>query len=110
VVAGEWVFALTDDAKLLCVARSTGKVRWIAQFDQWRDAEDKKGPIFWTGPVLAGNRLIVGSTEGKLVSVNPADGSFAEFGDLDQPISLPPIVANNMLYVLDDSGRISAFR
>jgi outer membrane protein assembly factor BamB len=110
VVAGEWVFALTDDAKLLCVARSTGKVRWIAQFDQWRDAEDKKGPIFWTGPVLAGNRLIVGSTEGKLVSVNPADGSFAEFFDLDQPISLPPIVANNMLYVLDDSGRISAFR
>lgn len=110
VVAGEWVFILTDDAKLLCVARSTGKVRWIAQLDQWRDAEDKKGPIFWSGPVLAGNRLIVGSTEGKLVSVNPADGSFAEFGDLDQPISLPPIVANNMLYVLDDSGRITAFR
>jgi hypothetical protein len=25
-------------------------------------------------------------------------------------VSLAPIVANNILYILDDSGRISAFR
>ena len=25
-------------------------------------------------------------------------------------ISLPPIVANNTLYILDDSGRLTAFR
>src|SRR3546814_4171024 len=28
-VVGEWVFALTDNAKLLCVARSPGQIRWI---------------------------------------------------------------------------------
>jgi hypothetical protein len=30
--------------------------------------------------------------------------------DLDQSISLPPIVADNMLYVLTDEGRILAYR
>ena len=30
--------------------------------------------------------------------------------DLKSPISVAPVVANNMLYVLDDSGRITAFR
>ena len=30
--------------------------------------------------------------------------------DLESDVSLAPVVANNMLYVLDDKGRISAFR
>ena len=30
--------------------------------------------------------------------------------DLKESVSLPPIVANNTLYVLDDSGTITAFR
>ena len=30
--------------------------------------------------------------------------------DLKNPVSVAPIVANNMLYVLDDSGKVTAFR
>ena len=37
VVAGEWVFVLTDDAKLLCIARPNGKVRWISQLAAYKD-------------------------------------------------------------------------
>ena len=77
---------------------------------QWRDEEDKEGPIFWTGPVLAGNQLWVANSRGLLYKVSTAEGSASSHADLDQPISLPPIVADNMLYILDDSGRISAYR
>ncbi len=109
-VAGEWVFVLTDDAKLLCIAQPTGKVRWISQLAAYRNEEKKKGPVNWTGPVLAGNRLIVASTEGDVVSVSPGEGSSSTLFELNNGVSLPPIVANNTLYILDDSGRISAFR
>jgi outer membrane protein assembly factor BamB len=67
-------------------------------------------PINWPGPVLAGNRLIVASTEGDLVSVSLEEGSSTTLFDLKQGVSLPPIVADGMLYILDNSGRISAFR
>ncbi len=110
VVAGEWVFVLTDDAKLLCIARPTGKVRWISQLAAYRNESKKKNPINWTGPVLAGNRLIVASTEGEVVSVSLGEGSSTTLVDLKQGVSLPPIVAGGMLYILDNSGRISAFR
>ena len=110
VVAGEWVFVLTDDAKLLAIARPTGKVRWISQLAAFRNAEKKKNPINWTGPVLAGGRLIVASTEGDLVSVDPSTGAATPMFELNDGVSLPPVVANGMLYILDDSGRISAFR
>ncbi|QIG53301.1 PQQ-binding-like beta-propeller repeat protein [Altererythrobacter sp. BO-6] len=109
-IAGEWIFTLTDDARLLAIARSTGRVRWMTQLQQYRDEKDRKGPIFWTGPVLAGNQLWVASSRGLLYKVSTGEGSAQQYLDLNQPISLPPIVADNMMYILDDSGRISAYR
>ena len=109
-IAGEWIFTLTDDARLLAIARSTGKVRWITQLQQFRDQKDKEGPIFWTGPVLAGNQLWVASSRGLVYRISSGEGSATQYADLDQPVSLPPIVADNMLYILDDSGRIHAYR
>jgi outer membrane protein assembly factor BamB len=109
-VAGEWIFTLTDDARLLCIARSTGKVRWVTQLMRFKNEKKKKNPVFWTGPVLAGNRLWIANTEGLIATASVADGSVANVTELSDGVSLAPVVANNTLYVLDDGGRITAFR
>lgn len=109
-IAGEWVFTLTDDARLLAIARTTGRVRWITQLERWRNSNKETGPIFWTGPVLANNRLWIASSEGIVLSADVTNGTTAEFADLNNPVSLPPVVANRTLYILDDSGRITAWR
>lgn len=110
VIAGEWIFTLTDDARLLAIARSTGKVRWITQLMRYKNDSKRTGPVFWTGPVLANNRLWIANTRGELKSVDVLTGEPTDFAELDSPISLPPIIANQVLYVLEDNGRISAFR
>lgn len=109
-VAGEWLFVVTDDARLLCIARGTGKIRWISQLARYEDAEDKKRPISWVGPVLAGDRLVLANSAGQLAYVSPADGSVQSTTTLGRGVSLSPVVANNMLYILDDDGRLTAFR
>nr|WP_249172005.1 PQQ-binding-like beta-propeller repeat protein [Erythrobacter sp. JK5] len=109
-IAGEWIFTLTDDARMLAIARSTGRVRWITQLQRWRDEKDKEGPIFWTGPVLAGNHLWVASSRGEVWKLSVGEGSAQLFADIDQPVSLPPVVADGYLYILDDSGTIHAWR
>lgn len=109
-IAGEWIFTLTDDARLLCIARSTGKVRWVTQLMRFKNEKKKKNPVFWTGPVLAGNRLWIANTEGLVASASVADGSIRDQAELSEGVSLAPVVANNTLYVLDDGGRITAFR
>lgn len=109
-LAGDWIFTLTDDGRLLAIARASGKVRWISQLTRYRNEEKKSGPIFWQGPVLAGDALWTVNSEGQLWRINPADGVATMFTEFKQPISLAPIVANQTLYVLDDSGRITAFR
>ena len=110
VTSGEWVFVMTDEARLLCVARSTGKIRWISKLQRYKNEKKKKKPISWYGPVLAGGRLVITNSRGAVWSVAPDEGTATEILDVGNDVSLAPIVANNILYILDDSGRISAFR
>ena len=109
-IAGEWLFTLTDDARLLAIARSTGKVRWITQLQQFRNEKKRENPIFWTGPVLAGGHLWVASSRGEVWRISVGEGSASLFAELKEAISQPPIVADNTLYLLDDSGKIHAWR
>jgi hypothetical protein len=45
-----------------------------------------------------------------LWKVSAGEGSAQIFADLGQPVSLPPLVADGYLYILDDSGVIHAWR
>jgi len=110
LVAGDWVFVVTDKARLFAITRATGKVRWVSELPAWRKPQKKTGPIRWRGPILAGGKLILVSTEGAMAFVDPATGETTQERDLNQSLTLPPIVADNMLYLLTDEGRILAFR
>jgi outer membrane protein assembly factor BamB len=109
-VIGDWVYVVTDQAQLLAMARATGKVKWITQLPRWRDVEDKKGPLRWVGPVLAGGKLILANNRGHVAHISPLTGAVQSQFDTKMPVSLPLVVANNTLYMLHDEGRLTAWR
>jgi outer membrane protein assembly factor BamB len=109
-VAGDWIFVITDDSKLLCIARSNGHIRWINQLPQFLKPKGKKGEIEYSGPVLAGGRLIVTGSNGALIYVDPTTGAFQGQTNIGAAVSLPPVVANSTLYIYDDRGQLHAFR
>jgi outer membrane protein assembly factor BamB len=109
-LAGDWVFAVTDDARLLCIARSNGRVRWATQLPRWKNVKKKKGGISWTGPVLAGGRLVAVSSEGQIAYVSPTTGAIDATVKYGSPLSLSPVVANSTLFLLDEGGRLTAWR
>ena len=128
-VAGDWLFVMTDRAQLLAIARASGRIRWISQLPAFRRpprqseasrsdiaagrtgrVRQGEGPIFWRGPVLAGNRLILTSSEGQIAFVSPVDGTILSTVEGRRPVSFAPVVANNTMYILDDQGRLTAWR
>ncbi|HWT12434.1 MAG TPA: PQQ-binding-like beta-propeller repeat protein [Allosphingosinicella sp.] len=128
-VAGDWVFVVTDRGRLLAIARASGRIRWIAQLPAFRRPPEQRspsrsdiaqgrtgrvrqgeGPIFWRGPVLAGNRLILTSSRGQIAYVSPVDGTILSTTETRAPMSLAPVVANSTLYILNDAGRLTAWR
>jgi outer membrane protein assembly factor BamB len=109
-VAGDWLFAVNDRAQLIAVSRATGKIRWINQLPRYRKMKSKAGLITYVGPVLAGERLIVAGSNGALINIDPASGSFQSQVDVNDGISFQPVVADNTLYILTDNGRLIAYR
>ncbi|PWG03160.1 PQQ-binding-like beta-propeller repeat protein [Sphingosinicella humi] len=109
-IAGEWIFVVTDQAQLLAIARSSGRVKWMTQLPRWRDEKDKKGPISWVGPVLAGERLVLANSEGQIAYASPYDGSVQSTVETDMAVSLSPVVAGSTLYILHNNGQLTAWR
>lgn len=109
-VAGDFVFVLSNNSELVALTRKTGQVRWINQLERFEDPEDRKGPIVWAGPVAAGGRLWLVSSTRQLIGVSSVDGQISARLPLPSGSTLPPVVANNTLYVLSDNGTLSAFR
>jgi outer membrane protein assembly factor BamB len=109
-IAGDWLFAVTDDAKVMAISRNTGKIRWINQLPAFEKPKSKRNPISYVGPILAGGRLILAGDNGVLVNLDPSTGAFQSQTNLGAPISQAPVVAASTLYVLDGKGRLRAYR
>lgn len=109
-IAGEWLYVVADDGRVLCVARATGKVRWVTQLPRWEKEKKKKGQIAWSGPVLAGGQLVLVSTRGQIAYVSATTGKVTATVKYKTPIFLPPVVAGSTLYTVDEKGRLTAWR
>ena len=109
-VAGDFVYILSNNDELICLTRDEGRVRWIESLPQFQNETDRENPIAWAGPVLVGDRLVVTSSAGDAVSLSPYTGE--ALGRIQLPASahLPPIAANNTIYLLSDNGELTAFR
>ncbi len=109
-VAGEFIFLITTKNELVAMTRRDGRVRWVRQLQRFVDEEDEEDPINWVGPVLAGDILLVGGSHGEVLSVSPSDGEITGRFDADAGVLVPPVVANETLYVLNADGEIIALR
>ena len=109
-IAGGYLYVATVDAELVCLRRRDGRVRWVAPLPRFEDPEDREGPIVWTGPILAGGRLIVAGSNGELLEASPYDGAILGTLTLDAGVSAPPVVARSTLYVLTREADLVALR
>lgn len=109
-VAGEFIFVVTEEGEVVCITRSQGKVRWVLQLDRYKNPKKKQDAYHWVGPVLAGDRLYVAGSAKKLVAISPYEGKTLATYKLDAPAYLPPVVANNIAYLLTDDGKLTAYR
>lgn len=109
-VVGDYVFILTNTNDLIALRRDTGQVKWVTALPRFVDPEDQEGPMVWTGPVLVGDRLIVGNEQGEIMTVSPYSGEIIGKDEVSGPITLPPSVAGDSLYFLTADADLIAYR
>ena len=109
--AGDFIYVLTKDSQIVCLQRRDGRVRWVQPLPRFVDPDDPDEAIRWSGPVLAGDRLIVAGSHGELLSVSPYDGKPLGVLELGGGgVAVAPVVANNSLFLLTHNGTLVALR
>lgn len=109
-VAGDFIYLVTLDGELICVTRAEGKIKWIHQLPRFKKPGSKTGAFVWSGPVLASDRLLVAGSNRMLESVSPYTGKAISSVKLSGAAYLPPVVASNMVFILTDDGKLTAYR
>lgn len=138
VVKDNVVYAVSYQGNLVAVEVDTGTLRWEREFSSYSglavsnqavfvtDAEGviwafnrKTGDLLWKAPQLYGRRLsapaliraelVVGDDEGTLHWIEQNNGVFSGRTVVDSKgIAATPLVENNIVYVLGQSGKVAA--
>ncbi len=109
-VAGNYIFVLTNNAEIVCLSRRDGRIHWVRALPRFEDEEDKEDPIVWSGPILAGDRLILAGSHGEVLSVSPYTGKILGSEEMADGIPVSPVAAGRSVYFLSDDAELLAYR
>jgi len=107
---GAYLFVLTADAELVSISNEDGRIRWVTRLQRFADPEKREEPVVYAGPVLAGDRLIIASSNGFLLSLSPYNGNFLGAAELPDGSVAQPVVADGTLYILTEDADLIAYR
>lgn len=105
-VAGNHIFLLTSDNEVVALGRDTGTIRWVTKLEN----KESDKAFYFTGPILAGGRLIIAGTDGTVIELEPDAGEIIGQWDAGNTVSIAPIVAGGVLYLLSEDGTLSAYK
>ncbi len=109
-VAGDFIYVLTNESDVVCLSRMDGRIKWITGLPQFEDEVEKEDRIYWSGPVLVSDRLLITGSSGLAVALSPYDGGILGKQTLPDSSHLPPVVANETVYLLSDDARLIALK
>ena len=110
-VAGDSVFIVTLDGRLYAIRRNDGAIRWVAELPGALPigavaAEDIPR---YVGPVVAAGKVIIVAEDGNILLFNADTGALEDEADVGGRIVTAPQLAAGMIFVLDNSGTLTAF-
>ncbi|MFN3859216.1 MAG: PQQ-binding-like beta-propeller repeat protein [Caulobacter sp.] len=106
--AGDVVYIISRAGELICASRENGQVYWIKDLNA--GVKKPKDRAVFTGPVMASDRLVVVSSDGRALAINPKTGEIIKTLKLGSPALITPIAANGMVYVVTDKAELIAIR
>ncbi|MEO0359049.1 MAG: PQQ-binding-like beta-propeller repeat protein, partial [Pseudomonadota bacterium] len=112
IASGGSLFFVNDLNALVRLSAADGSVIWRQDLPRYTRENPRRwdGIFVHYGPVLAGGRLTVASSDGMLRSFDPRTGALVGSIEIGAAAAAPPSVANGTLYVLTTNGKLTAFR
>jgi outer membrane protein assembly factor BamB len=108
--AGDWIFAVTRGGEAVALGREDGRIRWVSELDPAPEGGRRGEPARFGRPVVAGGRVMVPSSRGELLVLDPAGGQVLDRVRLGSGVTLPMAISEGTLVALADDGTLIALR
>ncbi len=105
--AGDVVFVIDDKGQVICASRESGGVYWIHDLNAGRK---KKQRAYWSSPLMASSHLVIVSSKGEAVALDPKTGATLRTLRLGADALIGPIAVNGTIYVVTESAQLIAIR
>jgi outer membrane protein assembly factor BamB len=109
-VAGDFAYLVSSEQKVAAISKDDGTVHWVEDLPRFKNVKRSKGLINWTGPVMAGGKLVLVSDHAKMAVLDPISGALVTTTDIEDESSMPPTIAQGYALVLTDDGKLTAYR
>ncbi|WP_371169745.1 PQQ-like beta-propeller repeat protein [Aliiroseovarius sp. 2305UL8-7] len=111
-VTGGSVFLVSDQNELVRLDAKTGERIWGKKLPFYTQSKSRKRKAVYTnfGPVLAGGKLWVASSDGVMRGFSPADGALVGQVAIPGGAATRPVVVNGTAYLVSRDGKLLALR
>jgi len=107
IVSGNSIFIINYNSELICLNRMTGKKKWNTLLDNSDHISN------WYGLNLCGENICVLSPYGRMTIVSAKDGTTKKHVNIvnsNDAISLNPVIANEIMYIQINSGKVVSYK
>jgi outer membrane protein assembly factor BamB len=105
-VAADFLYGMNEQAELASFYTVNGGVKWTRGLQRYENIKDRKGFIHWSGPVMAGSRLLVVSSHGKMLAVSPMTGEIIAEYTVAKNVYSAPVIAYGNIYLYDNNANL----
>lgn len=118
--AGDVVYVVSKAGEVICASRESGQIYWIKNLNEGFKAKKTGGVLgiggqrqnrpVWSGPLLAGERLLIVGQTGEMVALNAKTGEVVKRLELKGASTLAPIAMGDTVYVVTEEADLIAIR
>lgn len=107
--AGDTLFVVSDQAKLMRISARDGSTLWETQLKAFGSPDSREDAITYSGPVLVDGHLLFTDSTGNLFSYDAETGEGKAVAQVSGGSITGPVVAGGEVYVLSDNGTLYAY-
>ena len=104
---GDVVYVTDTQGRVICASRDSGQVYWITDLN-FHLLQKQRGD--WSGPILTGPYLVLVSSKGEAVGLNPKTGVVQRRLKLGSDALMTPIAVGPDLYIATQAAELIAIR
>lgn len=102
VISGKSIYIIDTTGRLLCIDKNVGKLLWAVQLK----ISEKGEEISWYGPLLTSNKLILGSSNGLVLSISPFTGKLLSKVNFSEELVANPIQIGEEIILISKEGTL----